>query len=139
MKILIINGPNLDLVGEREPEIYGDQTFDDLLPALKEEFPTIDFEIYQSGVEADLIDQLHRAKADTILFNPGGLTHTSVAIADAVAAIQVPVMEVHISYPGKREDFRHRSLITEHCIGTIEGLGMDSYRLAVSHVATETA
>jgi 3-dehydroquinate dehydratase-2 len=133
MKITIINGPNLNLLGVREKEIYGSQSFEDYLEDLREQFPSIDFAYYQSNVEGELINELQLAGflSDAIVLNAGGYTHTSVAMADAVAAIKAPVVEVHISNIFAREDYRHMSLLGKNCIGSISGFGLDSYRLAV--------
>lgn len=133
MNILIINGPNLNLLGQREKNIYGEQTFEDYLGLLRKTFPEDNIDYYQSNVEGEIINKLHnaRGKYDGIVLNAGGYTHTSVAIADAVAGIQVPVVEVHISNILAREEFRHVSLIAPKCAGSIMGFGMDSYRLAV--------
>jgi 3-dehydroquinate dehydratase-2 len=133
MQILILNGPNLNLLGKREKGIYGNQPFEDYLKLLVSVFEEIQIEYFQSNWEGELIDQLHAAagRFDGIVLNAGGYTHTSVALADAVAAIEVPVVEVHISNLLKREEFRHQSLIGPNCIGTIMGFGMDSYRLGI--------
>jgi 3-dehydroquinate dehydratase-2 len=133
MKIDIINGPNLNLLGTREPEKYGNITFSDYLGRLKSEFPDIEFGYYQSNVEGELINRLHDSgtKTDGIILNAGGYTHTSVAIHDAIASIKVPVVEVHITNIYAREEFRHKSLISASCKGTVSGFGLDSYRLAV--------
>lgn len=133
MKIHILNGPNLNLLGKREPEIYGTQSFEEYLEHLKASFPNISFSYFQSNVEGELINDLQKAgfEADGIIFNAGGYTHTSVAIADAVAAINSPVIEVHISNVYAREEYRQHSLMAKHCQGVIAGLGLDSYRLAV--------
>ena len=133
MKITIINGPNLNMLGVREKEIYGSKSFDDYLEELREQFPSIDFAYYQSNVEGELINELQIAGflCDAIILNAAGYTHTSVALADAVAAIKAPVIEVHISNIFTREEYRHVSLIGKNCIGSISGFGLDSYRLAV--------
>lgn len=133
MKITIINGPNLNMLGVREKEIYGSKSFDDYLEELREQFPSIDFAYYQSNVEGELINELQIAGflCDAIILNAAGYTHTSVALADAVAAIKAPVIEVHISNIFAREEYRHVSLIGKNCIGSISGFGLDSYRLAV--------
>lgn len=133
MKIIIINGPNLNLLGKRETSIYGNISFDDYLLYLKNEFKQIQIEYYQSNVEGEIINKLHEVgfKHDGIILNAGGYTHTSVAISDAVAAISTPVIEVHISNIFSREDFRHISLIAANAKGSIIGFGMDSYRLAI--------
>lgn len=133
MKIIIINGPNLNLLGTREKDIYGSQNFEEFFASLKGEYPGIDLEYYQSNVEGELINKLHEVgfDYDGIIINAGGYTHTSVAIGDAIAAISSPVIEVHISNVYAREDYRHISLMAKHCKGVIAGMGMDSYRLAL--------
>ena len=134
MKILIINGPNLNLLGTREPQHYGTGTMDGVLDALKSHYPRVEFDYYQSNVEGFLIDRLHKTleePCDGVVLNAGGYTHTSVALRDAIAAIKVPVVEVHISNVHSREEFRHRSLISAVCKGVICGFGLDSYRLGV--------
>ena len=134
MKILIINGPNLNLLGTREPLHYGTGTMDSVLDALKSQYPDVQFDYYQSNVEGFLIDRLHQTleePCDGVVLNAGGYTHTSVALRDAIAAIKVPVVEVHISNVHSREEFRHRSLISAVCKGVICGFGLDSYRLGV--------
>ena len=134
MKILIINGPNLNLLGTREPQHYGTGTMDGVLDALKSQYPRVEFDYYQSNVEGFLIDRLHKTleePCDGVVLNAGGYTHPSVALRDAIAAIKVPVVEVHISNVHSREEFRHRSLISAVCKGVICGFGLDSYRLGV--------
>ena len=134
MKILIINGPNLNLLGTREPQHYGTGTMDGVLDALKSQYPRVEFDYFQSNVEGLLIDRLHKTleePCDGVVLNAGGYTHTSVALRDAIAAIKVPVVEVHISNVHSREEFRHRSLISAVCKGVICGFGLDSYRLGV--------
>lgn len=134
MKILIINGPNLNLLGMREPQHYGTGTMDGVLDALKSQYPRVEFDYYQSNVEGLLIDRLHKTleePCDGVVLNAGGYTHTSVALRDAITAIKVPVVEVHISNVHSREEFRHRSLISAVCKGVICGFGLDSYRLGV--------
>lgn len=137
MKIIIINGPNLNLLGKREPEIYGSQDFDSYFKELQEAFPYIDLEYYQSNVEGELINKLQEVgfSYDGILLNAAGYTHTSVAIADAVAAIETPVIEVHISEPKNRETYRQVSLLEDKCAGTVSGLGLESYRVALEHLS----
>jgi len=132
-RIQIINGPNLNLLGKREPEVYGNKCFDEYLRKLKAEFPAIEFGYFQSNIEGDIIDKLHDVgfEADGIILNAGAYTHTSVAIGDAVKAITSPVVEVHISNVFQREGFRHVSYIAPAAIGSISGFGLDSYRLAV--------
>ena len=134
MKILIINGPNLNLLGTREPQHYGTGTMDSVLDALKSHYPRVEFDYYQSNVEGFLIDRLHKTleePCDGVVLNAGGYTHTSVALRDAIAAIKVPVVEVHISKVHSREELRHRSLIAAVCKGVVCGFGLDSYRLGV--------
>lgn len=133
MKTHIINGPNLNLLGQREPGVYGSESFDSFFEKLKAEFPENEFSYFQSNVEGELINNLHENgfNTDGIIINAGGYTHTSVAIADAIAAIKTPVIEVHISNIFAREEYRHISLIAGKCIGSISGFGLDSYRLAV--------
>ncbi len=133
MKLIIINGPNLNLLGVREPHIYGGMTFMEFLEALKKEYPAVTIDHFQSNVEGEIINKLHEVgfTYDGIILNAGGYTHTSVAIGDAVAAIKTPVVEVHISNIFAREEFRHVSLIAPKCRGSISGFGLNSYRLAV--------
>lgn len=133
MIITIINGPNLNLLGKREKHIYGDTSFEDYLGELKDEFPGIDIRYFQSNVEGQLIEALQEAAAvrGGIILNAAGYTHTSVSIADAVAASDAPVIEVHISNILGREEYRHRSLIAPHCRGSLFGFGLDGYRLAI--------
>ncbi|MDG2330048.1 MAG: type II 3-dehydroquinate dehydratase [Flavobacteriales bacterium] len=131
MKIAIINGPNLNLLGTREPGLYGNQSFEAYFLQLQVGFSQVDFTYFQSNVEGELINELQRTNSDGIILNAGGYTHTSVAIADAVAAISIPVIEVHISNVYAREAYRHESLMAKNCKGVIAGFGLDSYRLAV--------
>jgi len=133
MKIAIINGPNLNLLGTREPSIYGSQTFEQYYEELKSLLTAVEFNYYQSNVEGELINELQRVgfEYDGIIINPGGYTHTSVAIGDAIAAIKTPVIEVHISNVHAREDFRKISHLSAKCKGTIAGLGLTGYALAV--------
>lgn len=135
MKLLIINGPNLNLLGKREKTIYGEQTFEDYFKIIISEFPEIDFEYYQSNVEGELINKLHEVgfSFDAIVMNAGAYTHTSIGIADAIAGIETPVLEVHISNVYAREEYRHQSLMAKNCIGVIAGMGLNSYQLAISH------
>ena len=130
MKVLIINGPNLNLLGKREKSIYGDISFEDYFSKLKDDFTHIDLEYFQSNVEGELIDKLQEVgfSYDYILLNAGGYTHTSVALADCIKAIKAPVTEVHISNIYAREDFRKKSLLSENCKAVICGLGLDSYK-----------
>jgi 3-dehydroquinate dehydratase-2 len=133
MKLIIINGPNLNLLGTRETTIYGNQTFDEYLNTLKGKYSKIELSYYQSNVEGELINKLHEVgfTYDGIILNAGGYTHTSVALRDAITAIKTPTIEVHISNVFAREEFRHISLIAPKCKGSISGFGMDSYRLAI--------
>jgi len=131
VKLLIINGPNLNLLGQRNPEVYGDESFDDYFKDLKVDLEEIELEYYQSNKEGELVEKLQLTKADGILLNAGGFTHTSVAIADAIEAIEAPVIEVHISNPAGREPFRHTSLLAAHVIGSIAGFGLESYWIAI--------
>ena len=131
MKIAIINGPNLNLLGAREPDLYGNQSFEAYFLQLQVGFSQVDFTYFQSNVEGELINELQRTNSDGIILNAGGYTHTSVAIADAVAAISIPVIEVHISNVYAREAYRHESLMAKNCKEVIAGFGLDSYRLAV--------
>lgn len=133
MKIIIINGPNLNLLGKREPSVYGSVSFEQYLEKLKTSFPEIEISYFQSNTEGEIINKLHEVgfTVDGIILNGGGYTHTSVAIADAVRAITVPVVEVHISNVATREEFRQKSLLAPYAKGSIIGFGLDSYRLAV--------
>ena len=130
MRVIIINGPNLNLLGKREKSIYGDISFEAYFERLKEEFSAIELEYYQSNVEGELINKLQEVgfSYDAILLNTGGYTHTSVALADTVAAIETPVIEVHISNIYAREEFRKKSLLSPNCKAVICGLGLDSYK-----------
>ncbi len=133
-RIIIINGPNLNLLGKREPDIYGDVSFEEFFDDIKDVYSSdIQLSYYQSNVEGELIDKLQEVgfKYDGIILNAGGYTHTSVAIRDAIAAIKTPVIEVHISNPHAREEFRHTSLMTGVCKGIIAGFGLESYVLAL--------
>ena len=133
MQIIIINGPNLNLLGKREPEKYGHSSFEEFLLVLKKRFPEIIFEYFQSNIEGEIIDEIHKRGflSDGIILNAGGYTHTSVAIADAIASVTTAVVEVHITNIAAREEFRHVSLIGRNCAGSISGFGLDSYRLAI--------
>jgi len=133
MKICIINGPNLNLLGKREPGVYGNESFESYLEVLREKYSDIDFTYFQSNIEGEIIDKLHETgfSYDGIVLNAGGYTHTSVAIGDAVKAIKTPVVEVHISNVHAREEFRTISMISAGMKGVITGFGMDSYRLGV--------
>ncbi len=138
MKLLIINGPNLNLIGTREPTVYGNQSFEDYFAQLKQEHHAITLEYYQSNVEGELINRLHEVgfDYDGIVMNAGAYTHTSVAISDAIAAIDTPVIEVHISNVYAREEYRHKSLMAKHCVGVITGLGLASYHLGIAYFTT---
>ena len=133
MKIAIINGPNLNLLGKRETEIYGSQTFTDYFTQLQTLFPELDLHYFQSNAEGTLIDHLHQVgfSFDGIILNAGAYTHTSIALADAIAAISTPVIEVHISNVHAREAFRHHSFLSKNCKGIIVGLGLKGYELAI--------
>lgn len=133
MKIIIINGPNLNLLGKREPDVYGNTSFESYFNDLQNAFPQVTLSYYQSNVEGELINKLHEVgfSYDGIILNAGGYTHTSVAIADAVAAITTPVVEVHISNIFAREEYRHVSLLGKHCKGSISGFGLRSYDLSL--------
>ncbi len=141
IKIAIINGPNLNLLGKREPGIYGSQTFEDFFEELKAGYPQVTFNYYQSNVEGDLINELQRAgfDYDGIILNPGGYTHTSVAIGDAIASIKTPVVEVHISNVHAREDFRKISHVSGKAVGSIIGLGMKGYMLALEYLLSSVS
>ena len=136
MKIAIINGPNLNLLGKREPEVYGNLSFDEFLKDLQSHYPKVEIVYFQSNVEGELINKLHEVgfKFDGIILNAGAYTHTSVAIADAVAAIKTPVIEVHISNIFAREDFRHVSYLGAKCVGSVSGLGLKGYKLALNYL-----
>ena len=133
MKLIIINGPNLNLLGKREPEIYGAESFEDFMEQLKSQFSSIDLEYYQSNIEGELIDKLHEVgfDYDGIVLNAGAYTHTSIGIGDAVKAIETPVVELHISNVHSREDFRHKSFIAANAKGVIFGFGLKGYQLAI--------
>ena len=147
MNVLILNGPNLNLLGRREPHIYGHRSFDDFLPELQADFPDLALSAFQSNYEGALLDRLHAAAgwgaagttevpSQGVVLNAGGLTHTSVALGDAVAAVAsagLPVIEVHLSNLAGREEFRHVSYLGKHCVGSIAGFGLESYRLALHY------
>ena len=135
-RIQIINGPNLNLLGKREPTVYGNQTFDDYLLDLKKQFPEVQLDYFQSNIEGELINKLHEVgfSYDGIILNAGAYTHTSIAIADAIKGITIPVIEVHISNVFKRETYRHHSYLSEACKGCIVGFGMNSYRLGIEAI-----
>lgn len=132
-KILILNGPNLNLLGVREKSIYGDQSFEEYFNSLNQKYPTIELAYYQSNSEGNIIDKLHEVgfDYDGVVLNAGAYTHTSIAISDAIAAIKTPVVEVHISNVHQRESFRHHSYLSKNCKGVILGFGLDSYRLGI--------
>ncbi len=133
MQLVVINGPNLNLLGLREPQVYGNQSFEEMLADIRKAFPTIDIVYYQSNVEGELINKLHEVgfSADGIILNAGAYTHTSIAIADAIKSIQTSVVEVHISNVFARESYRHESFLTPVCKGAISGFGIKSYTLAI--------
>ena len=133
MRIIIINGPNLNLLGVREKSIYGDGNMEDYMEVLRNRFTTVDLEYFQSNSEGALIDKIHEVgfSYDGIVMNAGAYTHTSIAIADAIAAVKTPTIEVHISNVAKREAFRHKTYLGPVCTGTIAGFGLDSYRLGI--------
>jgi len=133
MKILILNGPNLNLIGKREPEIYGSVSFEDYIPLLRRRFPQHEIAYFQTNHEGVLIDQLQEAdgRYDAIVLNPGGYAHTSIALADGIRSISIPVVEVHISDISKREPYRRHSFTAEACIKSIMGLGMEGYAKAI--------
>ena len=133
MKILIVNGPNLNLLGRREPGIYGQMSFEEYLPQLSQRYPDVKIDYYQSNIEGELIDKMQQAgfDCDGIVLNAGAYTHTSVALHDCIRSIKAPVVEVHISNVHQREEFRHKSMISRACCGVICGFGLDSYRLAI--------
>jgi len=133
MKLLILNGPNLNLLGKREPTIYGSDTFEDYFKTLQQKYPSIELSYYQSNIEGELIDKLHEVgfDFDGIVFNAAAYTHTSVGLGDAVKAIETPVIEVHISNVHSREEFRHHSFIAPNVKGIIAGFGLQSYDLAI--------
>ncbi|RAV29898.1 type II 3-dehydroquinate dehydratase [Sinomicrobium soli] len=137
MKLIIINGPNLNLLGKREPGIYGSETFEDYLEQLRSRFPEIELDYYQSNIEGEIIDKLHETgfDYDGIILNAGAYTHTSVGIGDAIKAIATPVVEIHISNTFGREAFRHQSYLSAHARGVILGFGMQSYMLAIRSFA----
>ena len=133
-KIIIINGPNLNLLGKREPETYGDKSFDSYFKELELDFPEMELTSFQSNVEGEIINKIQETgfSLDGIVLNAGGYTHTSVAIADAIAAIKTPIIEVHISNVYAREEYRHQSLMAKNCKGVIAGFGLDSYKMAIN-------
>lgn len=140
MQLLILNGPNLNLLGKREPEIYGSLSFTDYFEQLKERFPELDLYYFQSNSEGAIIDKIHEIgfSFDGIILNGGAYTHTSIAIADAIAGITTPVLEVHISNIHARESFRHKSYPAANCVGSIIGLGLEGYALAIQYFIATT-
>jgi 3-dehydroquinate dehydratase-2 len=136
MKIQIINGPNLNLLGKRETSIYGSQSFEDYFQALQKRFSDLDLQYFQSNVEGEIINKLHEVgfSFDGIIINAGAYTHTSIAIHDAIGGINTPVVEVHISNVYAREEFRHKSLITSKCVGMLTGFGLDGYEMAIQYL-----
>lgn len=134
MKILIVNGPNLNLLGVREPGIYGSESFECYLPALQAKYPDVEIEYYQSNIEGEMINKMQEVgfTYDGIVLNAGAYTHTSIALGDCIRSLKCPVIEVHISNVHQREEFRHKSMISAACKGVICGFGLDSYRLAIS-------
>lgn len=146
MKILIVNGPNLNLLGRREPGIYGSSSFEEFLPQLRQRYPQVEIAYYQSNVEGELINKMQEEGfpdspdgkgCDGIVLNAGAYTHTSIALHDCIRSLKAPVIEVHISNVHQREEFRHRSMISSACRGVICGFGLDSYRLAVEAFLNE--
>lgn len=139
MKIQIINGPNLNLLGVREPGIYGDNSFESYLPVLRAQFPDVEIDYYQSNIEGELINKMQEVgfSCDGIILNAGAYTHTSIALLDCIKSLTAPVVEVHISNVHSREEFRHHSMISPACLGVIAGFGLDSYRLAVEAIVTK--
>ena len=136
MQIQIINGPNLNLLGKREPGIYGEESFTEFLFRLQSEYPNAEINYFQSNVEGEIINKIHESgfTYDGIILNAGGYTHTSVAIRDAIKAVKTPVVEVHISNVNAREEFRHKSMISAVCSGVITGFGLNSYKLAIESI-----
>ncbi len=136
MRILIINGPNLNLLGVREPEVYGSTSFEQFYATLQQRFPNVELSYFQSNHEGELIDKLHETgfSWSGIILNAGGFSHTSVALADAIGSISTPVVEVHISNTFARESFRHQDVIAGKCVGLIAGLGLEGYALAIKYI-----
>ena len=137
MKIALVNGPNLNLLGSREPQIYGTQTFENYLDSLRLKHTTVDFEYFQSNVEGELINYLQKCSAEGMILNGGGYSHTSVALRDCISIISIPVVEVHISNIAGRESFRHESLLSPVCAGCIFGFGLKGYELALNYFLSE--
>ena len=135
MKLIIINGPNLNLLGVREPEIYGSRTFEDFLTELKNRFPEIELSYYQSNIEGEIVNKIHETGFNIggIILNAGAYSHTSYAIADAISSVTTPVVEVHISNTFAREEYRHKDVLTAKCVGLICGLGLEGYALAINY------
>ena len=139
MKILIVNGPNLNLLGRREPGIYGKSSFEDYLPLLRERYPLVELSYFQSNIEGELINKMQEEgfSCDGIVLNAGAYTHTSIALHDCIRSLTAPVVEVHISNVHQREEFRHHSMISSACKGVICGFGLDSYRLALEAILAQ--
>lgn len=139
MKIQIINGPNLNLLGVREPGIYGSSSFESYLPTLRQRYPDVQIDYYQSNIEGELIDRMQQVgfEYDGIVLNAGAYTHTSIALHDCIRSLATPVIEVHISNVHTREEFRHHSMISAACRGVIAGFGLDSYRLAIEAIIAQ--
>ena len=139
MRILIVNGPNLNLLGRREPGIYGSSSFEEFLPRLRQRYPQVEIDYYQSNVEGELINKMQQEgfTVDGIVLNAGAYTHTSIALHDCIRSLKAPVIEVHISNVHQREEFRHHSMISAVCQGVICGFGLDSYRLAVEAITNK--
>lgn len=135
MKLIIINGPNLNLLGVREPEIYGSRSFEDFLSELKNRFPEFELSYYQSNIEGEIVNKIHETGFNFtgIILNAGAYSHTSYAIADAIASVTTPVVEVHISNTFAREEYRHKDVLTSKCVGLICGLGLEGYALAINY------
>ena len=133
LKVQIINGPNLNLLGKREPEIYGNQSFEDFFKILQQDFPNLELHYFQSNTEGELLNKIHEVgfTFDAIIINPGAYTHTSIALRDAISSVKTPVIEVHISNTHQREEFRKKSYVSEVAKGVIIGFGLNSYRLAL--------
>ena len=138
MKVIIINGPNLNLLGTREPGIYGTETMESYLTTLRQRYPSVEFKYYQSNIEGELINKMQEVgfSYDGIILNAGAYTHTSIALLDCIRSLQTPIIEVHISNVNDREEFRRHSIIGPGCRGTIQGFGLDSYRLAIEALLT---
>lgn len=136
MRILIINGPNLNTLGKREPEIYGSTTFEEFHASMQEQYNAIQIDYYQSNIEGELVEKIQQSGADYdgVLLNAAAYTHTSVAIHDAIGTIKIPVVEIHISNIYKREEFRHKSVISANCVGMIAGLGLQGYALGIEYL-----